>query len=218
MKRKRARASPQYADAEIITLSDLVAELSRAIGKMPAWAAVREAWLADKVTIVGRKLVFDDAEAALSADLRKIDRQETVRVLPATLLKWEAIGLKPDQIAAANTVYFTASHLLDPPRARLFLYAVRADAAKQWPGIIAPPIRQSPVQAIASKPRKKASPTLDAIKARLDEKFPNKTARDNYPIKAIARMLGLPDSQRDTLRRALGRKKERRVRTRPRAH
>ena len=208
MKRRRARARPQYTDAEILTLSDLVAELGRAIGKVPAWTAVREAWLAGDVAIVGRKLVFDDAEAALSADLRKLDRQETVRVLPATLLKWETLGLAPGQIADGATVYFVAPHVLDPPRARLFLYAVRDDAARKWPGIIAPPIRQSPVQAIASKPRKRASPMLDAIKAKLDEKFPDKTARDRYSTKAIWRALGLPDNQIYTLRRALGRKKE----------
>jgi hypothetical protein len=168
---RRAAGALQYADADLIPLGDLLAAVSRAIGPIPAQAAIREAWNSDTdpVAFVGKKLIFADGRAAQKTDMQFLVRTEQVTMSPIAL---RALGLTLEQLAEGR-VFTTPDPLavkLDQagtpvfpkPRARLFVFALRVDAARRWPGIIAPP----PPPAIESgaPPAPSKPPTLPATR------------------------------------------------------
>jgi hypothetical protein len=131
-------------DAELIPLGDLLTELNRAIGVTPAQAAIREAWLSGTVAFIGKKLVFANAKAALEVDLRFVVATEHVQIPPATLVRQELLGLTVGQLADSKTATLTTTGDLFDARGRLFVFAIRNDAARRWPGIIAPPPAAAP--------------------------------------------------------------------------
>jgi hypothetical protein len=161
---KSSRPPGVLQDAELIPLGDLLTELSRAIGVIPAQAAIREAWLSGTVAFIGKKLVFANAKAALEVDLRFVVATEHVQIPPATLVRQELLGLTLNQLADSKRATLTTTGDLLDARGRLFVFALRSAAARRWPSIIAPPAPAiepgAPVPKRVPKRRRKPAPKM----------------------------------------------------------
>jgi hypothetical protein len=204
-------------DAGLIRIGELHRLLGVTLGSGPAGAGIFARLSDGALPIIGRKITFADANAALDNDVSRVTRIEDVG-MPADALrkhgiKWETISKDDFSILVESRVLVPGASGLQlqiEPRARVWPFVRRADTAALWPDLL-PEIEAAEVQETRQR-RNRRSPVIEAFQTRLRDKWGTTNrveiaAKLNWTgdgiVAKIAHELGIENSQLSSLGRAL---------------